>query len=134
MFGAKLKKINKSKHYSSEFNIAHLPGTGLREARSITLKWCWAYISKDVWYGRDLLSKILIPLDANETAPTGPDLAREHSELFVGKCYSNKLPIWVLQKQHKIQGDQNFAIQNWMSAGRIKETPWLESYGDLSWH
>lgn len=40
MLGAKLKKkrINKPKHYSSKFNIAHLPGTGLREHEKYHVK------------------------------------------------------------------------------------------------
>jgi hypothetical protein len=30
--------INKPKHYSSKFNIAHLPGTGLRESEKHPVK------------------------------------------------------------------------------------------------
>lgn len=32
------KKINKPKHYSSKFNIAHLPGKGLRECEKHPVK------------------------------------------------------------------------------------------------
>ena len=66
------KEINKPKHYSSKFNIAHLPGTGLRESEKHHAE---MVLSSDLqrclgWKG--LAQQDLIPSDANETAPAGP--------------------------------------------------------------
>lgn len=72
MFGAKLKKkINKPKHYSSKFNIAHLPGKDLREREKHHVK---MVLSSDLerhlgWKG--LAQQDLVPSDANEAAPEG---------------------------------------------------------------
>lgn len=83
------------------------------------LKWCWAQTAKDVWDGEDLLSKILIPSDANETAPAGAVLAWEHVEIFVG----DDSPVSFNAHAGSTKAARNARSQlhqHWRSAGRLK--------------
>lgn len=95
MFGAKLKKINKPKHYNSKLNIAHLPGTGLRESEKHHVK---MVLSSDLerCLGWKTCSARSDTFRCKWDSPCRTGCAWEHTEIFVGKWCSQELrwPFW----------------------------------------
>lgn len=106
MFGAKLKKeINKPKHYNSKLNMAHLPGTGLRESEKHHVK---MVLSSDLkrCLGWKTCSAKSDTFRCKWDSPCRTSCAWEHTEVFAGKWCSQELP-WPFW-EHRVHGDHTF--------------------------
>lgn len=89
------RRINKPKHYSSKFNIAYLPGTGLRESEKHHIKTVPSSDLEGCLGRKGLAQQDVIPSVANEAAPAGP---AEHAPRVLGNWYSHQL-LWPFQER-----------------------------------
>lgn len=90
------KKINKPKHYSSKFNIAYLPGTGLRESEKHHVKTALSSHLKRCLGWKGLAQQDFDTFRCKWDSPCRTRLGVRAYWDIVGKWFSNKLrwPSW----------------------------------------